>query len=206
MLRADLYEKSIPINTYISSSDFKACGFDSREEFLDKLRSGELKPSNCKIAKKRFLSLLWAAKPDEVLPEIEVLQLPNPGPTGLFPINQPEKDSPILVSGNSKLTGEVLTAILSTTLSPFWYMVVDTDGHTVDMAVVYEVLTAERVMQTLTTEKANQIAPDSTLYLPGFAAMIRDPLSEQSGRTVKVGPVCAAELPVFFGKTQWKLA
>jgi CO dehydrogenase/acetyl-CoA synthase gamma subunit (corrinoid Fe-S protein) len=81
------------------------------------------------------------------LPEIEVLQLPNPGPTGLFPINQPKKDSPILVSGNSKLTGEVLTAILSTTLSPFWYLVVDTDGHTVDMAIVYEVLTAERVMQ-----------------------------------------------------------
>ena len=206
MLRADLYEKSIPINTYISSNDFRACGFDSREEFLNKLRSGQLKPSHCKIARKRFLSLLWAAKPDEVLPEIEVLQLPNPGPTGLFPINQPEKDSPILVTGNSKLTGEVLTAILSTTVSPFWYMVVDTDGHTVDMAIVYEVLTAERVMQILTREKLDQIAPESTLFLPGFAAMIRDNLAEQSGRTVKVGPVCAAELPIFYGTTDWKLA
>jgi len=206
MLRADLYEKSIKINTYLSSSDCRACGFHSREEFLNKLRSGQLKPSHCKMAKKRFLPLLWAAKPDEILPEIEVLQLPNPGPTGLFPINQPEKDSPILVSGNSKLTGEVLTAILSTTLSPFWYMVVDTDGHTVDMAVVYEVLTAERVMQILTIEKADQIAPESTLFLPGFAATIRDNLAEQSGRSVKVGPVCAAELPLFFGKTAWKVA
>ena len=206
MLRADLYEKSIKINTYLSSSDCRACGFHSREEFLNKLRSGQLKPSHCKMAKKRFLPLLWAAKPDEILPEVEVLQLPNPGPTGLFPINQPEKDSPILVSGNSKLTGEVLTAILSTTLSPFWYMVVDTDGHTVDMAVVCEVLTAERVMQILTREKADQIAPESTLFLPGFAATIRDNLSEQSGRYVKVGPVCAAELPIFFGKTHWKIA
>ena len=206
MLRADLYEKSIPIDTYISSSDFKACGFHSREEFLNKLRSGQLKPSNCKIAKKRFLSLLWAAKPDEVLPEIEVLQLPNPGPTGLFPINQPEKDSPILVSGNSKLTGEVLTAILSTTVSPFWYLVADTDGHTVDMAIVYEVFTAERVMQILVREKVDQIAPESPLFLPGFAAMIRDNLAEQSGRSVKVGPVCAAELPIFFGNEHWKLA
>jgi hypothetical protein len=206
MLRADLYEKSIPIDTYISSSDFKACGFDSREEFLSKLRSGQLKPSHCKIAKKRFLSLLWAAKPDEVLPEIEVLQLPNPGPTGLFPINRPEKDSPILVSGNSKLTGEVLTAVLSTTVSPFWYLVADTDGHTVDMAIVYEVLTAERVMQMLSREKADQIAPESTLFLPGFAAIIRDNLAEQSGRSVEVGPICAAELPVFFGNKHWKLA
>ncbi|MGD9106899.1 MAG: hypothetical protein PVJ50_06205 [Desulfobacterales bacterium] len=206
MLRADLYEKSIPIDTYIASSDFKACGFHSREEFLNKLRSGQLRPSHCKIAKKRFLSLLWAAKPDEVLPEIEVLQLPNPGPTGLFSINQPKKDSPILVSGNSKLTGEVLTAILSTTISPYWYLVVDTDGHTVDMAIVYEVLTAERVMQVLAREKVDRIAPKSTLFLPGFAAMIRDNLAEQSGRTVKVGPVCAAELPIFFGDKRWKLA
>jgi len=206
MLRADLYEKSIQIDTYVSSSDCRACGFHSREEFLNKLRSGQLKPSHCKMAKNRFLSLLWAAKPDEILPEVEVLQLPNPGPTGLFPINQPEKNSPILVSGNSKLTGEVLTAVLSTTVSPFWYMVVDTDGHTVDMAMVYEALTAERVMQILAREKADQIALESTLFLPGFAATIRDNLAEQSGRTVTVGPLCAAELPLFFGKTDWKLA
>jgi len=206
MLRADLYEKSIQIETYVSSSDRRACGFHSREEFLNKLRSGQLKPSHCKMAKNRFLSLLWAAKPDEILPEVEVLQLPNPGPTGLFPINQPEKNSPILVSGNSKLTGEVLTAVLSTTVSPFWYMVVDTDGHTVDMAMVYEALTAERVVQILAREKADQIAPESTLFLPGFAATIRDNLAEQSGRTVTVGPLCAAELPLFFGKTDWKLA
>ena len=206
MLRADLYEKSIQIDTYVSSSDCRACGFHSREEFLNKLRSGQLKPSHCKMAKNRFLSLLWAAKPDEILPEVEVLQLPNPGPAGLFPINQPEKNSPILVTGNSKLTGEVLTAVLSTTVSPFWYMVVDTDGHTVDMAMVYEALTAERVMQILAREKADQIAPESTLFLPGFAATIRDNLAEQSGRTVTVGPLCAAELPLFFGKTDWKVA
>jgi CO dehydrogenase/acetyl-CoA synthase gamma subunit (corrinoid Fe-S protein) len=206
MLLADLYEKSIKIDTYVSSNDCRACGFHSREEFLNKLRSGKLKPSHCKMARMRFLSLLWAAKPDEILPEVEVLQLPNPGPTGLFPINQPEKDSPILVTGNSKLTGEVLTAVLSTTVSPFWYMVVDTDGHTVDMAMVYEALTAERVMQILTREKADKIASESTLFLPGFAAAIRDNLAEKSGRTVTVGPLCAAELPLFFGKTDWKVA
>ena len=154
----------------------------------------------------RFLQLLWAAKPNEILPEVEVLQLPNPGPTGLFPINQPEKNSPILVSGNSKLTSEVLTAVLSTTVSPFWYLVVDTDGHTVDMALVYEVLTAERVVQMLSREKVNQIAPKAGLFLPGLAAPLQDHLAEQSGRSVTVGPVCAAELPLFFGERRWEVA
>ncbi len=206
MIRADLYEKSIHIDSYVSSGDCRACGFHSRAEFIDSLRAGRLKPSQCKIARIRFLPLLWAARPNEILPEVEVLQLPNPGPTGFFPINQPEKNSPILVSGNSKLTVEVLTAVLSTTLSPFWYMVMDTDGHTVDMAMVYEALTAERVTKVLTREKADQIAPESTLFLPGFAAPIRDTLAEQSGRSVTVGPVCAAELPLFFGKMNWKVA
>ena len=206
MLKADLYEKSIQIEPYVSKTDCSACGFHSRAEFLDNLRSGRLKPTQCKMSKTRFLPLLWAARPDEILPEVESLQLPYPGPTGLFPINQAKKDSPILVSGNSKLTIEVLTAVFSTTLSPFWYLVVDTDGHTVDMALVYEVLTIERVIQSLDRENVKDIAPASTLCLPGLAASMRDDLAGQSDRSVTVGPVCAAELPLFFGEKTWQLA
>jgi CO dehydrogenase/acetyl-CoA synthase gamma subunit (corrinoid Fe-S protein) len=206
MLRADLYEGKIEIESYISPNDCRACGFFSREEFLEKLRSGRLNPLHCKMAKMRFLSLLWAVRPNEILPEVEVLQLPAPGPIGLFPINHPGKDSPILVSGNSTITGEVLTAVLSTTLSPFWYLVVDTDGHTVDMAIVYKVMTAERVMKGIRRENIDDIAPESALFLPGFAASIRDDLAELSSRSVNVGPVCAAELPLFFGEKYWKVA
>jgi CO dehydrogenase/acetyl-CoA synthase gamma subunit (corrinoid Fe-S protein) len=186
MILADLYEESIRIESYVSSNDCRACGFHSRTEFLDRLRAGKVNPSQCKMEKIRFLSLLWAVRPDEILPEVEVLQFPSPGPTGLFPINRPEKDSPILVSGNSKLTVEVLTAV--------------------DMAMVYKVLTAERIVQILLREKADQFAPQSTLFLPGFAESISTDLAEQSGRAVTVGPVCAAELPLFFGEIDWKVA
>lgn len=206
MLRADLYEGKIEIESYISPNDCRACGFFSREEFLEKLRSGRIKPSQCKMARMRFLSLLWAVRPNEILPEVEVLQLPTPGPTGLFPINHPAKDSPILVSGNSTITGEVLSAVLSTTLSPFWYLVVDTDGHTVDMAMVYKVMSAERIMKGILHEDIDHIAPASTLFLPGFAATIRGDLAELSKRSVEVGPVCAAELPLFFGEEYWEMA
>jgi acetyl-CoA decarbonylase/synthase complex subunit gamma len=206
MIRADLYEKSVHLESYVSPADCRACGFHSREEFLKKLRSGQLKPSDCTMARLRFLPLLWAAKPNEILPEVEVFQHPSPSPTGLFPVNKPEKNSPIIVSGNSKLTVEVLTAVFSTTLSPFWYLVADTNGHTVDMAMVYETLTAERLVQTLAREGVDHIAPESELFLPGLAALIRDGLAEQSDRSVTVGPVCAAELPIFFGKEKWKVA
>ena len=206
MIKADLYGKSIHLESYVSSGDCKACGFHSREAFIEKLRSGQLNPSQCKMKKMRFMPLLWAAKPDEILPEVEVFQHPSPSPTGFFPINKPEKDSPIIVSGNSKLTEEVLTAVFSTTVSPFWYLIVDTDGHTVDMAMVYETLTAERVLRGLDQEKADKIAPESILFLPGFSVPICDDLTRQSGRSVTVGPLCAAELPIFFGEENWKVA
>jgi CO dehydrogenase/acetyl-CoA synthase gamma subunit (corrinoid Fe-S protein) len=67
-------------------------------------------------------------------------------------------------------------------------------------------MTAERVMQEISRENVDQIAPESTLFLPGFAAAIRDNLTDQSGRHVKVGPVCAAELPLFFGDENWTVA
>lgn len=206
MIRADLYEKNIRLEAYVSVSDCRACGFNNRDEFLQKLRSGSLKPANCKMAHKRFRTLLWAARPEEILPEVEVLQLPNPGPAGLFPVNDPKPDSPVLVSGNSQLTVEVLTSVLSTTLSPFWYLVVDTDGHTVDMALVYEVMTAERIFKALQQENMDRIAPEAPLFLPGLASPLCGDLSSKSRRSVLPGPVCAAELPVFFGEKGWRIS
>ena len=38
MLRADLYEKEVSLDTYLSSKACRACGFQDRDEFLRKLR------------------------------------------------------------------------------------------------------------------------------------------------------------------------
>ncbi|MBW2264494.1 MAG: hypothetical protein JRG91_21215, partial [Deltaproteobacteria bacterium] len=38
----------------------------------------------------------------------------------------------------------------------------------------------------------------STLVLPGLAAAMRDDVASAAGLSVEVGPVCAAELPLFF--------
>lgn len=206
MIRADLYEKSIQIGNYVSQDDYKACGFSSQSEFLNTMREGRLDPSQCGLGHTRFHHLLWAAKPDEILPETEVLQLPEAAPSGLFPVNRPDAESPILVSGNSALTVGVLSAVLSTTISPFWYLVVDTDGHTVDMAMVYEVLTVDRIVQALDTGGVNRIAPLSSLLLPGVAAAIAGGLAERCDRSVALGPICAAELPLFFGEKHWRVA
>lgn len=206
MLRADLYEKDVSLDAYLSLKDCRACGFQDRDEFLRKLRSGTLRPTACRMSKGRFLSLLWAARPEDILPPTEVLQLPSPGPAGLYPMNDPGSDAPVLVSGNSELSIAVLSAVLSTTVSPFWYLVVDTDGHTVDMALVYEVLSAERIAKALEQEGLNRKAPSPTIYLPGLAAPLCDELAQRTQQPVIPGPVCAAELPLFFGEEGWRVS
>jgi hypothetical protein len=205
MLRADLYEKNVSIEPYLSIDDCRACGFEDRNEFLEKLRSGDIRPAQCRISHAKLQSLLWATRPSEILPAVEVLQLPNPGSPGFFPVNHPDRESPILVSGNSLLTIDVLSTILSTTVSPFWYLIVDTDGHTVDMSLIYRVLSVDRILQAFTREMVKQKAPNSPIYLPGLAAPLSEELQRKIFQSVVPGPVCAAEIPVFFGESHWRI-
>ncbi len=205
MLHADLYEKTVSLESYLSSNDCRACGFHSRAEFLDRLQAGDINSEGCQMPKERFLALLWAVRPQEILPPIEVLQLPNPGPVGLYPLNQPTKDSPVLVSGNSELTIEVLSAVFSTTISPFWYLVVDTNGHTVDMALVYKIFSVESIEKAFKQADLSSKAKDATVYLPGLAEHFSADLKKRIQHIVAPGPVCAAELPIFFGEKDWKV-
>jgi CO dehydrogenase/acetyl-CoA synthase gamma subunit (corrinoid Fe-S protein) len=205
MLRAHLYADRIPLEAYVQGEDCCACGFSSREEFLARLREGSLRPERCpKLDPQRLLALLWAARPDDHLPAVEVLQMPSPGPVGPVALNDPGPGAPILVSGNSTLTIEVLSTVLATTASPFWYLTVDTAGHTVDMALLYETFTAEKIHKALDENHLLEPTVRSEVILPGLAAHLAEELRRRIGPVVRIGPVCAAELPLFFGPDRWK--
>ncbi len=205
MVRADLYEHTISFERYLSQSDCRACGFFSREEFLNKLKKGAAGYTcSGRIDPQRLLALRIAVRPDLVIPSVEISQLPNPGPTGLFPINDPAEDSPVLVSGNSLLTIEVLSAVLSTTISPFWYLTVDTLGHTVDMALVLNILTPDRIIASLSTTPFRTTHRKRSMVIPGLASHLKEDIAQRTGWSVQVGPICAAELPLYFGAA-WHL-
>jgi acetyl-CoA decarbonylase/synthase complex subunit gamma len=120
-------------------------------------------------------------------------------------VNDPGPGSPVLVSGNSELTIAVLSAVLATTVSHFWYLVVDVDGHTVDMALVYQAMGAEGIARAFEQEGLKQNASESTIYLPGLAAPLCEEVAGRTDRPTLPGPVCAAELPLFFGEEGWQV-
>ena len=89
----------------------------------------------------------------EVLPVVQSLELPRPVPPDLFEINEPGPDAPVLVTGNSEFTLTVVTGLLALTVSPFYLLLVDTRGDTVDMSMIYRSFTPQRLDQGLETHR-----------------------------------------------------
>jgi CO dehydrogenase/acetyl-CoA synthase gamma subunit (corrinoid Fe-S protein) len=75
---------------------------------------------------------------------------------------------------------------------------VDTGGHTVDMSLVFETLTSGAIASALQADASRAHGFAGRIILPGLAEALATPVAEMLGRPVEVGPVCAAELPLFF--------
>ena len=198
-LHADLYLDRINLNRHLGAQTCQICRVDSLEELIQRLRAGEICPGKCvHWPRERVEAFLAALDAGKTLPTIPSLDVPRPTEAGLFDLNGPTADSPLVITGNSRLTHEVLLAVLSTTTRAVWMLAVDTGGHTVDMSLVYRTLTPRAIVDAV--EAARPPAHDlrGRIILPGLAESLAAPVSDLLGHPVEVGPVCAAELPLFF--------
>lgn len=199
-LHADLYLDRIDLARYADTETCQVCHVASLEELLDRLRAGEICAGKCPHwPVERVEAFRLAINAGDVLPTIPSLDLLRPAEAGLFDLNEPAGDSPLLVTGSSQLTHDVLLAVLSTVTAPLWMLSVDTGGHTVDMSLVYKTLTPDGIVKAL--EAADRLPDDfaGRIILPGLAQPLAEPISQTLSRRVEVGPICAAELPLFLG-------
>jgi CO dehydrogenase/acetyl-CoA synthase gamma subunit (corrinoid Fe-S protein) len=93
-----------------------------------------------------------------------------------------------------------MTGLLALTVSPFWLLVVDCRGDTVDMAMLYRSFTAQRLDQGLSAHGLAARVTHRTLIIPGIVAPLREELAAYTGWDIRTGPICAAELPLFMGE------
>jgi hypothetical protein len=197
-LNADLYLDRIDLARYAGSETCRICQVDSVAELVDRLRSGRFCAGQCPHwPRERVEAFRLAISAGQALPTIPSLQVPRPTAAGWFDLNEPRKSSPALITSNSQLTHEVLLAVLSTMSAPLWMVSVDTGGHTVDMSLVFGTFTADAIARTLETHDTRPSDFTGPILLPGLAQPLATPLSERLGRPIQVGPICAAELPLF---------
>jgi CO dehydrogenase/acetyl-CoA synthase delta subunit len=203
-LHADLYLDQIDLSWHAGTKMCQVCKVDSLEELLDRLRSGRICAGQCvHWPQHRVEAFLTAIDAGGALPSIPSLDIPRPTDVGLLELNGPNVNSPMLITGNSQLTHEVLLAVLSTTAAPMWMVSVDTGGHTVDMSMVFGTLTPEAIAKAFGTKDSAGHGPQvqeltGRIILPGLGASLAARVSNLLGRPVEVGPICAAELPLFF--------
>lgn len=197
-LHADLYLDRIDLARYTGTETCQVCHVDSHEELLDRLRSGQVCPGQCPHwPRERIEAFQSAIDAGQNLPTVPSLTVPRPTDAGLFELNDPTANSPVLLTSNSQLTHEVLLAVLSTTTAPMWMLSVDTGGHTVDMSLVFGTLAPQAIADALQADDASVKHLTGKLILPGLAESLAPATSELVGRQVHVGPICAAELPLF---------
>jgi len=202
-LNADLYLDRIDLAKHMGETTCEVCHVDSLEELLERLRSGRICEGRCVHWSRRRIEAFRAAiDAGATLPVIPSLSAPRPTDVGLFDIGGAGSQSPLLVTSNSQLTHEVLLAVLSTGEAPKWLLSVDSGGNTVDMSMVYGTLTAESVSATITTADFGESVFYGRVILPGLAESLAGSVSEKLGREVEIGPVCAAELPLFLAE-EW---
>jgi CO dehydrogenase/acetyl-CoA synthase gamma subunit (corrinoid Fe-S protein) len=205
MLKADLYVDRIDLAPYLTPEECRGLGGPDCARVAARLQDGSLKPEDClNLTPGKRQALALAVRALEVLPVVQSLELPRPVKPELFEINEPGPDSPLLVTGNSEFTLAVVTGLLALTVSPFYLLLVDTRGDTVDMAMVYRSFTPQRLDQGLEAHRLAEKVRSRQLILPGVVAPLKEELAAYTGWDIRVGPICVAELPLFLGEAYWQ--
>jgi CO dehydrogenase/acetyl-CoA synthase gamma subunit (corrinoid Fe-S protein) len=202
MPQANLYVEEIDFLKYFNRSDCAKCGFPSCNSFINALRRGLKKPRDCVYIENGHSAYALEAirKIEELWPAVPLLTYPRPSFVGLIELNRPTAGSLVLISGNNEYTEQVLMTVLSTTICPFFVIFVDTDGNTVDMAMIYHTLTAERISEAFKKTGIEEKVSTKEVIIPGLASSLKEDIVEVSGWQVRVGPLCAAELPLFLSE------
>jgi CO dehydrogenase/acetyl-CoA synthase gamma subunit (corrinoid Fe-S protein) len=198
MTSANLYLNRLDLKRYLNMDLCGACGFSSCEKFVEAVGRDERKCEDCFFIDRNIAYSVEAVKKiEEIWPDVPVLAYPRPAFTGLVELNQPDDRSLVLVSGNNEFTEQVLLTVLSTTICPFYLLFVDTDGNTVDMSMIYKSISAERIQRALISTGIEDKNVVKELIVPGLASSLKHEIEAITGWNVRVGPVCAAELPLF---------
>ncbi len=170
-------------------------------DFLAEVKSGQKRVEDYPFLTRQqaqgFHLLLHAS---DYLPAVPLLNMPRPIPPQLFPVNNPGEDALVLVTGNNQYSFEVLAAVWSQGLTPAYFLLVDCLGNTVDMAMVFGTFTPERLVQALRESNLESKVRHRHMVVPGWTAPLAHDFEGATGWEVEVGPINAAELPLFLGE------
>jgi acetyl-CoA decarbonylase/synthase complex subunit gamma len=130
-------------------------------------------------------------------------QRPMTTQEGIYPINNPDETSPVLITCNFSLTYFIVSGEIENSRVPVWLAVMDTEGLSVMTAWAAGKFVGDTVGAFVKKSGITDKITHKKLIIPGYAAAILGDLEEElPGMEVLVGPREAAHIPAYL--KMWK--
>lgn len=130
-------------------------------------------------------------------------QRPMTTEEGVYPINSPDRTSPVLVTCNFSLTYFIVSGEIENSRVPSWLCVMDTEGLSVLTAWAAGKFLGDGVGAFVRKCGVAEKVDHKRLIIPGYAAAILGELEEElPGWEIVVGPREAAHIPAYL--KMWK--
>ena len=125
-------------------------------------------------------------------------QRPMATKEGIYEINNPDENSPILVTTNFALTYFIVSGEIEASRIPAWLLVQDAEGLSVLTAWAADKFVAQTVAPLVKKCGIMGKVKHTKLVIPGYVAQISGELEEElSGWEIIIGPREASHIPAF---------
>lgn len=129
-------------------------------------------------------------------------QRPMTTQEGIYPVNSPDENSPVLITCNFTLSYFIVSGEMENSRVPSWLCVMDTEGLSVMTAWAAGKFSGDIVGIFIKKSGIADKIKHRKLIIPGYAAMILGDLEEElQGWEILIGPREAAHIPAYL-KTQ----
>ncbi len=121
----------------------------------------------------------------------------------VYPIGEPNADSPVMFTTNFSLTYYTVESDVEASRIPSYILVVDTEGTSVLTAYSGDKLNEKTVADAMTKNGIEDLVKHRKLIIPGYVAVMSGKLEEATNWEIMVGPRECSMLPKYLQEV-WK--
>ena len=148
------------------------------------------------VAKYAGVVFLESAEPHAIYPLLVLRQSVYADPTvpatvqpGLYTEGSPDRNSPILLTGNFAMTYSMVSSDVRSAGVNAYVVVADGQGYSVGVACLLGAIASEQVSQLLDETGVRDKVDHHCLIIPGLMEPLKDKLQTATGMEILVGPI-----------------
>lgn len=181
---------------YLPDEGSAKAGAKTQTMLAKKLIGKEIKAVDCPEIDKRMAATIDAVLGIKTrLPESDPMQ--ETVSEKVFEYGNPDPESPVILTSNSKLTQKILAEIFAVSKAKAYVIPVETSGYTMDNAVVAGMFTPMAVMKAITDSGLSGKVTARKAIISGLASDQKNGIERITRWFLEIGPVSGYELPLY---------